>query len=157
MAEVCKRFWSWILVKILNLKFGQKEGVKKSFTLNSTLAEFYGFLGHFGYGPFGGNKAFILNGIRTYVWTELIIMSSSQKSRKKSSLRCYNASRQKNIFIFFMNSLCGKHKHKHKHKNGFIPHFSSDLKQHSTIWSIDTNVCVCMPGFCCSSIAKLPY
>ena len=78
-------------MKILNLKFGQKEGVKKSFTLNSTLAEFYGFLGHFGYGPFGGNKAFILNGIRTYVWTELIIMSSSQKSRKKSSLRNYNA------------------------------------------------------------------
>ena len=71
LAKTCESVSSIrILMEILNIKFGQKECVKKSFTFNATLAEFYGFPGLYGYDPFWGNKAFILNGIRTYVWTE---------------------------------------------------------------------------------------
>ena len=91
-TEVLLRCWSWflakicesissirILMEILNIKFGQKEYVKKSFTFNATLAEFYGFPGLYGYDPFWGNKAFILNGIRTLHWVHYYVVFAGEQ------------------------------------------------------------------------------
>ena len=57
LAKTCESVSSIrILMEILNIKFGQKECVKKSFTFNATLAEFYGFPGLMDTIRFGGIK-----------------------------------------------------------------------------------------------------